>query len=107
MPYKLQDVMLLLRNKDARIAELEVGLEGALDQISLYRDRALHNDLQKIMEQRITRARIAELEAEVKRKDDVLVGIEEYWNGEPSDGAMLDALDVIVARARAALGREG
>jgi hypothetical protein len=58
-------------------------------------------------EARESRSRIAELEAELKRKDEALAGIEEYWNGEPSDGAMLDALDVIVARARAELGWEG
>jgi hypothetical protein len=32
-----------------------------------------------------------------------LVSIEEYWNREPTDGAMLDALDVMTRRARAAI----
>ena len=48
-------------------------------------------------------ARMKALEAEVGRLRLALIGIEEYWNREPSDGAMLDALDVIIYRARAAL----
>jgi hypothetical protein len=34
---------------------------------------------------------------------EALVSIEEYWNREPTDGAMLDALDVMTRRARAAI----
>jgi hypothetical protein len=53
---------------------------------------------------------IASLRAENERQRaretqlvEALVSIEEYWNREPTDGAMLDALDVMTARARAAI----
>jgi hypothetical protein len=34
---------------------------------------------------------------------EALVSIEEYWNRSPTEGAMLDALDVMTARARATI----
>ena len=54
--------------------------------------------------------RIRELEemnerqrARETRLVEALVSIEEYWNREPTDGAMLDALDVMTRRAHAAI----
>jgi hypothetical protein len=46
---------------------------------------------------------IASLRAEKARLVEALVSIEEYWNREPTDGAMLDALDVMTRRSRAAI----
>ena len=48
---------------------------------------------------------LRKLLARIKTLEEALIGIEEYWNGSRTDGAMSDALDVIVSRARAA--REG
>ena len=39
----------------------------------------------------------------IKRLEEALVSIAEYWNGSDTYGAMIDALDVMIARAAAAV----
>jgi ATPase subunit of ABC transporter with duplicated ATPase domains len=48
--------------------------------------------------------KLTRLRARVKRLEDALVHIEEYWNGAENTRAMSDALNEMVKAARAALG---
>jgi hypothetical protein len=88
----------------AHIRQLEADNKDFLEQIAVQTESVLFKELQEIMT--ANNALQAENERQRARETqlvEALVSIEEYWNRSPTDGAMLDALDVMTRRARAAI----
>ena len=82
---------------------LAESLAGKIDLLERWLDAACKTYAEERIRAEDAEAQLAARDADVARLRDVLIGIGEYWNGNQTEAAMIDALETIDERVSAAL----